>query len=158
MFARGCFALIPISVIVGACGCGLDQPEHAGAGAVELVIRPSSGSARTSKPRGSFILQGLDNEHRERISLGRAAYQKLRVTLPPGSYALRWEEHGASEAASTGQGTGQPAAPSGTSLPRIVLVAPSRLTTINVQTFTHSELAHMHIEPSTARLAAPGAF
>jgi hypothetical protein len=154
MFARGCFALIPISVIVGACGCGLDQSEHARTGAVELVIRPSTGSARTSKPRGSFTLQGLDNDHREHIPLGSAAYQKLRVTLPPGSYALRWEQDGASETASAGQ----PDAPAAINLPRIVLVAPSRLTTINVQTVTHSELAHLHIEPVIARYAAPVTF
>jgi hypothetical protein len=154
MFARSCFALIPISVIVGACGCGLDQPEHVRAGAVELVIRPSSGSARSSKPHGSFTLQGLDNDHRERIPLGRAAYQKLRVAVPPGSYALRWEQDGASEAASTGQ----PAAASGINLPRIVLVAPARLTTINVQTFTHSELAHLDMEPVIARYTAPVNF
>jgi hypothetical protein len=122
---------------------------------VEIVIRPSSGSARTSKPRGSFTLQGLDNDHREHIPLGRAAYQKLRVTLPPGSYALRWEQDGASETASTGQ---QPVASAGINLPRIVLVAPSRLTTINVQTFTHAELARMHIEPVIASYAAPAAY
>jgi hypothetical protein len=77
------------------------------------------------------------------------------VTLPPGSYALRWEQDGASETASTGQ---RPVAPAGINLPRIVLVAPSRLTTINVQTFTHSELAHMHIAPVIAKYAAPVTF
>jgi len=140
MSFRAFIALSLLSVDPALFGCDTAHP-RATDGALALRVQPASGASHAAPARGSFSLRGIDQGRRARIELSGGAYQTLHVPLPAGSYELAWQPAGASTGV-TADGVVQeqqqlrlePGA-----LPRIVVIAASQLTLLDVSTTTPSE-------------------
>jgi len=128
MFRRS-FVLVLSLLAAGVAGCQHAQSTVSNDGAVDLTVRPANGALRL---RGSVMLRGIDNALHVRIPIDADAVQNVRVPLPAGTYGLDFE------APVSKDGLQRPSEVAGQErpardLPRIVVVFPRHVTTIDVK-------------------------
>lgn len=110
--------------LVSVTACTEPPALDAPLGGVELVV--SAGN--DARVLGALTLRGLDSDRAVRLPVRAEGYQRGRVSLPPGLYALDFERD-VTRAASLGT---DPAAFDDGQLPRWIVVAPARITTLHV--------------------------
>ena len=141
MSFRNLIVLSLLSVGPALFGCDAEHPRSTD-GALAIRVHPASGTLHAAAARGSFSLRGIDQVRRARIELPGGAYQTLHVPLPAGAYELEWEPAGQSalvSADAAAQEVQHQRSEPGMALPRVVVIAASQLTLLDVSTTTPSE-------------------
>jgi hypothetical protein len=115
-----------VAVSAGLLGCKEEQVATQPVGGIELVVR----STNDARMLGAFTVRRNTDSKTWRLPVRAEGYQKQRLSVEPGLYALDFEPDvsaavaNPSLEASVHVATGE--------LPRWVVVAPARVTTVNV--------------------------
>jgi hypothetical protein len=133
MFRRSIVFVLAL-LAAGAAGCQHAHSTVSNDGALEITVRPVNGTPRL---RGRVMLRGIDNALHTQIPIDADAVQSVRVPLPAGSYGLDFE------APLSNDGAGSPSGVASherlaRGLPRIIVVFPQRITTVDVKSVRSS--------------------
>lgn len=121
-------ALAVVMTSNGPLGCDASRPAKPPVGGIELVVR----SPMDARLLGTFTVRRPQDSKTWRLPLRAEGYQKQRLLLDPGLYALDFEAD--VSAAVAEPGLEHSVQTSSSDLPRWVIVASAQVTTVDVAT------------------------
>jgi hypothetical protein len=141
MSIRNSLALALVLASAGLFGCEEPRAAEPPSGAIEIVVRsPSDG-----RQLGTLTVRSARDSKTWRLPLRAEGYQQQRVLLEPGLYALDFE-------ADIGAAVADPRLESrlhtaSEELPRWVVVAPARVTTVNIAAHSDTSAPGVAVAP-----------
>jgi len=144
MSIRNSLALALVMASAGLFGCEEKQAAVAPAGAIEVVVR----SPADARMLGTFTVRRAEDSKTWRLPLRGEVYAKQRLLLDPGMYALDFEADVNAVLADPSQEARLHTA--SLDLPRWIVVAPARVTTVNVATQGESSAPCLAVTPPAA--------
>lgn len=128
MCIRNLLVCVLVAALPGSFGCRQESPAPQPVGGVELVVR-ATGDARML---GALTLRRNGDSETQRLPVHVEGYRALRLSLEPGLYVLDFEANVSAILADPSLESSVRAATG--DLPRWVVVAPARVTIVNVAT------------------------
>lgn len=128
MSIRNSLALALVAASAGLFGCEAERAVEPTTGAIEVVVRSPS----DARMLGAFTVRRAEDSKTWRLPLRAEGYHEQRLLLEPGLYALDFEADPSAALADPRQEARLHTA--SLDLPRWVVVAPARVTTVKVTT------------------------
>ena len=145
MTIRNLFALALIAASAGSFGCEAERAVEPATGAIEVVVRSSS----DGRMLGAFTVRRADDSKTWRLPVRAEGYHEQRVLLQPGLYALDFEADPSAALADPSAEARLHTA--SLDLPRWIVIAPARVTTVKVTTQGETGAPCLAVTPATAR-------